>query len=409
MHINNHNFPSRLVGVYRYISVTRTCQQRFRGDTLKRGTRPAAYNNHREVDAAASEACALKTDPTNSRKIEHIRIIEEDAEIDRRRGYFDFIRLRHRALPELSLAEVDPGCEFMGKRLGFPLLISSMTGGDHDLVRRINRNLAVAAEAAGVAMAVGSQRVMFSCPQAADSFDIRGWAPTTLLMANLGAVQLNYGFGIDECRTAVRQIQADALCLHLNPLQETVQPEGNTDFSGLAAKIGSVAQRLEVPVVLKEVGAGLSPEDIALGFEHGVRYFDVAGAGGTSWSRIEHHRSRQSPQTRLGLLFQDWGIPTPVALRQARSYARETGLIASGGIRSGIDMVKSVILGASLCGLAAPFLKPATESSEAVIEVINRLKQEFVTAMFLLGAPDVGSLHLNDTLILKECTKFDER
>lgn len=343
----------------------------------------------------------MTSDPTNSRKLEHIRIIEDDTDSDRQQGYFDRIRLRHRALPELSLAQVDPRCEFMGKSLSFPLLISSMTGGDHEVVRRINRNLATAAESTSVAMAVGSQRVMFSSPPAADSFDLRKWAPSALLMANLGAVQLNYGFGIDQCRTAVQQLRADALCLHLNPLQETVQLEGNTDFSGLAEQIGELVGQLEIPIVLKEVGAGLSKEDIALGLRHGVRYFDVAGAGGTSWSRIEHHRSPQTPQARLGLLFQDWGIPTPLALREARPYTNDATLIASGGIRSGIDMVKSIILGASLCGLAAPFLKPAMESPEAVVRVIEQLKREFVATMFLLGIPSIEGLYLNDALLLE--------
>ncbi len=344
----------------------------------------------------------MTSDPTNHRKLEHIRILEEDAGSDRRQGHFERIRLRHRALPELALTQVDPRCEFMGKPLRFPLLISSMTGGDHEVVRRINRNLAIAAEAAGVAMAVGSQRVMFSTPQAAESFDLRQWAPSTLLMANLGAVQLNCGFGIEQCSAAVQQLRADALYLHLNPLQEAVQPEGDTDFSGLAARIGELAEQLEVPIILKEVGAGLSKEDIALGLDHGVRYFDVAGAGGTSWSRIEHHRAPQSSQTRLGLLFQDWGIPTPLALREARAYAGRATLIASGGIRSGIDMVKSVILGASLCGLAAPFLKPAMESPEAVVAVIEQLRREFVTAMFLLGAANIEALYLNDALLLED-------
>ncbi|MEH6811342.1 MAG: alpha-hydroxy-acid oxidizing protein, partial [Motiliproteus sp.] len=231
------------------------------------------------------------SDPTNSRKVEHIRIIEEDGGTDRQQGYFDRIRLRHRALPELSLNSIDPSCHFLGKKLSFPLLISSMTGGDHELVRRINHNLAIAAERTQVAMAVGSQRVMFSSPEAAASFDLRPLAPTALLMANLGAVQFNYGFGLEQCQAAVNKLDADALYLHLNPLQEAVQPEGDTDFSNLAEKIGELVQRLSVPVILKEVGAGLGPEDIQLGFANGVRYFDLAGSGGTSWSRIEHHRA----------------------------------------------------------------------------------------------------------------------
>ncbi|WP_421862181.1 type 2 isopentenyl-diphosphate Delta-isomerase [Motiliproteus sp.] len=342
------------------------------------------------------------SDPTNSRKTEHIRAIEKDVGVDRNRHHFDDIRLRHRALPQLDLSQVDPSCEFLGKKLSFPLLISSMTGGDHEQLRTINRNLAIAAERCGVAMAVGSQRVMFSHPGAKASFELRQYAPTTLLMGNLGAVQLNYGFGIEQARKAVEVLQADALFLHLNPLQEAVQPEGDTDFSGLDLKLKALVEALDQPVILKEVGAGLAPEDIALGLDFGVQLFDLAGSGGTSWSRIEHHRCRPDGERSLGLLFQDWGIPTPTALRLARPYMHQAQFIASGGLRSGIDMVKSVILGGSLCGMAAPFLKPAMESPEAVMTTIEHIKREFITAMFLLGAADLEQLRLNDALLLDE-------
>lgn len=342
------------------------------------------------------------SDPTNSRKTEHIRAIEKDADVDRNRHHFDAIQLRHRALPQLDLRKVDPSCQFLGKKLSFPLLISSMTGGDHEQLRTINRNLAIAAERTGVAMAVGSQRVMFSHPGARASFELRQYAPTTLLMGNLGAVQFNYGFGLEQAQQAVDVLQADALFLHLNPLQEAVQPEGDTDFSRLDLKLKALAKVLEQPLILKEVGAGLSPQDIELGLESGVGLFDVAGSGGTSWSRIEHHRCRPDDERSLGLLFQDWGIPTPAALRLARPYMQEAQFIASGGIRSGIDMVKSVILGGSLCGMAAPFLRPAMESPEAVITTIEHIKREFVTAMFLLGIADLEGLRLNDALLLDQ-------
>lgn len=342
------------------------------------------------------------SDATNDRKVEHIDVIGRDADTDRRRYYFDEVKLRHRALPEVALANVDPGCEFLGKRLSFPLLISSMTGGDHPLLLQINRNLASAAQATGVAMGVGSQRVMFTHPQAAECFALREQAPDTLLLSNIGAVQLNYGFAAEECRQAIDCLGADGLFLHLNPLQEAVQPEGDTDFSGLLEKIGRLQLQLDVPVILKEVGVGLSPPDIAAGLAQGIGFFDVAGSGGTSWSRIEHHRQHTHDGHDLGLLFQDWGIPTPLALKMARPYMGEATFIASGGIRTGIDMVKSVILGGSLCGMAAPLLKPAMESPEAVIAVIEQLRREFVTAMFLLGVETIEQLRLNDALLLDE-------
>ncbi|MEH6824376.1 MAG: type 2 isopentenyl-diphosphate Delta-isomerase [Motiliproteus sp.] len=341
-------------------------------------------------------------DLTNDRKTEHIRVIEADAEVDRNKSYFDRIRLRHRGLPQLDLQQVDPSCEFLGKKLSFPLLISSMTGGDDEQLHRINRNLAIAAQHTGVALAVGSQRVMFTNPSARESFALRRYAPDALLMANLGAVQLNYGFAAEQAQAAVDCVGADALYLHLNPLQEAIQPEGDTNFANLDQRIGEIVAVLAQPVILKEVGAGLAPEDIELGLAQGVRHFDLAGCGGTSWSRIEHHRRQQITERPLGLLFQDWGIPTPQALRLARPYMGQAQFIASGGLRTGIDMVKSVILGGSLCGMAVPFLKPAMNSPEAVIAAIEQVKHEFVTAMFLLGVPDMAGLSLNSALLLDE-------
>ena len=341
------------------------------------------------------------SDQTNNRKIEHIHAIERDALTDRQGHCFDKIRLTHRALPEIDLKAIDPRCQFLGKTLSFPLLISSMTGGDHELVRKVNTNLAIAAEQCQVAMGVGSQRVMFSSPDAAESFNLRKFAPSTVLMANIGAVQLNYGMSVDQIQQAIDLLQADALFLHLNPLQEAVQPEGDTNFSGLTQAIGQLQKVLTVPIILKEVGSGLSPADIEAGLQQQIRYFDIAGSGGTSWSRIEHHR-QIDPSHDLGLKFQDWGIPTPLALSLAEPYLDSATLIASGGIRDGIDMVKSVILGASLCGVAAPLLRPAMESADAVVSAIEKLRREFITAMFLLGTPNTAALFRNKALIVEE-------
>ncbi|MFA7369334.1 MAG: alpha-hydroxy-acid oxidizing protein, partial [Kiritimatiellales bacterium] len=187
-------------------------------------------------------------------------------------------------------------------------------------------------------------------------------------------------------------------CLHLNPLQEAVQPGGDTNFSNLRKKIGEIVQGLEVPVIVKEVGAGISAADAKLLIEAGVKHIDVAGSGGTSWSRVEGERS---DDPSLGELFQDWGLPTPLALKALAPYRDRITLIASGGIRSGVDMAKAVVLGASLCGVARPFLNPAMESAEAVQKVIQRLKREFVTAMFLLGADCVEKIKGYDELIVK--------
>ena len=335
----------------------------------------------------------------NQRKLDHIEIVSEGGTIDRRQNYFDRIRLTHRALPELNLSEIDTSTKFMGKELSFPLVISSMTGGaDLELIK-INRNLAKAAEAEGVALAVGSQRVLFSDAMARDSFEIRNYAPNTLLFGNLGAVQLNYEMGFADCEAAVQILDADGLFLHLNPLQEAVQPEGDTDFSSLRSKIAVIVQTLKKPVIIKEVGAGISPEDVEHLLAAGVRYIDIAGCGGTSWSMVE---SRRSNEPELGELFADWGIPTPMALRMMKPYRHEVKLIASGGVRSGIDMAKSMILGASLCGMARPFLNPARESVDAVRKEIRRVKREFATAMFLLGTECIDDIKENEGLILDE-------
>lgn len=339
------------------------------------------------------------SDITNNRKIEHLQTIQKDPKTDRCGNYFEQIQLTHRALPELSLQDISTECEFLGYQLSFPMLISSMTGGDHQLIKTINHNLAQAAEITGVAMAVGSQRVIQNNAEAAASFRLRELAPNVPLIGNLGAVQLNHGGDQQLVQAAIDLLQADALYLHLNPLQEAIQPEGDIDFSNLQAKIADLVNKIEVPILLKEVGCGLSPQDIELGLSAGIKFFDVAGSGGTSWSRIEHHRRHHNDD--LGLLFQDWGIPTPLAIKLAAPYMNQAKIIASGGIRNGIDMVKSVIMGVSLCGMAGPLLQPAMNSVQDVVEKIETIKQQFKTAMFLLGMPDIATLHNNKALILQ--------
>ncbi|MEM8774165.1 MAG: type 2 isopentenyl-diphosphate Delta-isomerase [Pseudomonadota bacterium] len=342
-------------------------------------------------------------DQINTRKTDHLRAIAEDPAVERGGSGFDVIRLAHRALPELDLDDVDTSTEFMGKPLRLPLLISSMTGGDGDEILQINRNLAEAAEAREIAMAVGSQRVMFSTPEARQSFDLRKLAPNAVLLSNIGAVQLNNGLGTDECQAAIDVVGADGIYLHLNPLQEAIQPEGDRNFAGLSDRLSTLVSDLKVPLLLKEVGAGLGPEDVQLGLDSGIRYFDVAGRGGTSWSRIEYHRRLDDSDT-LGLVFQDWGRTTVESLRACApvlsSHSGKTTLIASGGIRNGIDMAKALILGADMCGLAAPFLAAAQRSTEAVVETIDQIHREFRTALFLLGCSDCKSLRGNSGLVL---------
>lgn len=335
-------------------------------------------------------------DPTDDRKVEHIDLFERDPGIDRAGRAFDRVRLVHRALPELDLASVDTSTTFLGRSMAAPLLISSMTGGGHERILAINRNLALAAQETGVALGVGSQRVMFTHPEARASFELRQFAPEVPLLANIGAVQLNYGFGIDQARAAVEVLGADALILHLNPLQEAVQPEGDTNFANLADKIAELVAAVEVPVIAKEVGAGLSGVDAERLVAAGVAVLDVAGTGGTSWSRVEHHRRNDGHE--IGLLFQDWGIPTPDAIGQCVGHG--VPVIASGGLRNGLDAAKALVLGASLTGMASPYLAAAQVSAEAVVEVVERTVKELRVAMFLTGTASLAEFVGNDHLLV---------
>lgn len=323
------------------------------------------------------------------RKTEHVRIALEQDVTFRLSAGFDGYRFVHQALPELDMAVIDLGVTFLGKRLRAPLLISCMTGGSEEALR-INLNLAAAAQSAGVALGLGSLRVALEHPELAGSFQVRSAAPDVLLLANLGAVQLNYGYGVDECRRAMELAGADALVLHLNPLQEALQDGGNTDFAGLKDKIAAVAAK--IPVVIKEVGFGVSGEVARWAAESGVVAVDVAGAGGTSWSRVEAHFAAGSRQRRIASTFAEWGIPTVESLLAARRAAPGLPLIASGGVRSGLDVAKAIALGANLAGVALPLLRAAVVSAEAAGELIADLEQELRIAMFGVGAGDLAAL-----------------
>lgn len=320
------------------------------------------------------------------RKAEHIRLaLDRTTQLEG--SYFEDYVFEHVALPEMDLADVDTSTEFLGKPLRAPLLISCMTGGT-EAATRINRNLALAAERCGVALGLGSQRRALEDPAQAASFQVRPLAPTIPLLANLGAVQLNYGYGLTECRAAVDMIQADALVLHLNALQEAIQPEGQGDFSNLLGKIGEIARGLGVPVIAKEIGCGLSAEVGRKLAAAGVTILDTAGVGGTSWARIE---GRRADDADLGEVFADWGIPTPESIRQLRAISGVT-IVGSGGIRSGLDAAKAIALGADLVGLAQPFLEAAVESAEAVAARIERVVRELRIAMFCAGARTLAEL-----------------
>lgn len=332
-----------------------------------------------------------KVTPTSARKADHIRInVEEDVRSGLTTG-LERIRLRHDAVPELDLRQVDTTLDLFGRHLRYPILISSMTGGTQT-AGRINRILAEAAQANGLAMGLGSIRAAIEDPTLVGTFQVRQTAPDILLLANLGAVQLNYGYGVDECLKAVSIVEADALVLHFNALQEALQPEGDVDFSQLLSKIGEVCRRLEVPVVAKEVGWGISADAARRLVNAGVAAIDVAGAGGTSWSQVEMHRASDPRRARLAGAFIDWGIPTVDALIDVRRELPDTPLIASGGLRDGIDIVKCLALGANLCGMAGPFLRAAADSPEAIASAVGLVSDEIRISMFATGSPDLKSL-----------------
>ncbi|MBI3739504.1 MAG: type 2 isopentenyl-diphosphate Delta-isomerase, partial [Chloroflexi bacterium] len=278
-----------------------------------------------------------------------------------------------------------------GKRLDAPILISSMTGGTPQ-AGTINRRLAEAAQATRTAMGVGSQRGALEDKSQEKTFQVRKYAPDILLFANLGAIQLNYGFGLDECRRVVDMIQADALYLHLNPLQEAVQAGGDTNFKGLAKKIEEICKKLEVPVIAKEVGWGISERTAKLLADCGVKAIDVAGAGGTSWSQVEMHRAPDEFTRELAATFVGWGIPTAESIINAKRAVPGTLIFASGGLKDGLDIAKCIALGATLGGMAGNFLKAAAVSTDKAIEMMKLTKRQIEVSMFACGVEKLEGL-----------------
>ena len=340
-----------------------------------------------------------KVAPIDQRKADHIKInLEKDVRSALTSGLerYHFV---HEALPELDLEAVDTTLTLFGKKLKAPILISSMTGGTEE-AGEINQRLAEAAQECGLAMGVGSQRAALEHTEQTLTYSItRKVAPDILLFANLGAVQLNYGYGLDECRRAVDMIQADALILHLNPIQEAVQAGGDTNFASLARKIEGISKQVEVPVIVKEVGWGISERTAKILAECGVAAIDVAGAGGTSWSQVEMHRAEDESTRQLAATFVGWGIPTADSILNVKKAAPGMTIFASGGLKDGLDIAKCIALGATLGGMAGQFLKAAAVSTERATEIMKLTQRQIQVAMFGTGATNLKAL---ENIQLKE-------
>jgi len=337
---------------------------------------------------------------TEQRKAEHVNIILNE-NVSAEYNYWNDVHLVHRALPEIDLDEIDVSCTLFGRKLNAPLVISSMTGG-FGMGREINGNLAKAAAEVGVAMGVGSQRAALEKPELVDTYAVVKEHDVPLRFANLGAPQLipqgtKRAYGIEDARRAMAMVDAHALIVHLNFLQEVVQPEGDRRAKSVLGAIGKLAAKL--PVVAKETGAGISHE-VALKLKQaGVKGIDVGGLGGTSFSAVEYYRARKEAQSlkeRLGATFWNWGIPTPASVILA-----DVGLpiIATGGVRSGLDVAKGIALGASAAGMAKPMLEAAKVGAEAVVAELLTVIEELKAAMFLVGASNLDDLRATRTIV----------
>lgn len=332
---------------------------------------------------------------TSSRKLDHLRICFGE-DVERGSAGFDDVHLIHCALPECSMDRISLETRFLGHRFSSPLFIAGMTGG-HPETKEVNRRLAAAAEEFGIGMGVGSQRAALEDPSLEDTFRIvRETAPKAFLCANLGVVQLRE-HGMEWAERAVEMIEAQALAIHLNFLQEAIQPEGDHRATGCLDAIRELCRSFSMPVIVKETGAGISREMAAEILAAGARAIDIGGAGGTSWAAVEAIRSGGGETMVLGELFSGWGIPTVVSLREVA--ATGAPIIATGGVRNGIHVAKCLALGATLAGMALPLLRACMQGEEALGRRIEQILQELRIAMFLTGSRSVTDMARTRTII----------
>ena len=330
---------------------------------------------------------------TENRKAEHIKIcLNEMAQARKATTGFEDVQFVHRALPEVDKAKIDVSTTIFGHKFSAPLIVGAMTGGTAEATR-INATIAEAVEQLQLGMGLGSQRAAIENPKLTETFAVaRKKAPTAFLIANIGGIQLANGYGVKEVKKAVDMIDADAVAVHLNALHEAVQPEGQTNFKGVLAKIGEIAGEIDKPVIVKETGAGIAAGDAKRLEAAGVSAIDVGGVGGTSFAAVEYYRSEaNSVQRSLGHAFWDWGIPTAVSLVETAQTVK-IPVIASGGVRSGVDAAKALALNACLASVSQPALETAVKSAKETEELLSLLTEELRTVMFLVGAENVQQL-----------------
>ena len=336
-----------------------------------------------------------RADQIEERKNEHIEVcLEEDVKAKKITTGFEEVFFVHKALPEISRDEIDLSTEVFDHRFSAPIIIEGITGGT-EKAHKINAALARAVEELGLGMGVGSQRAALENPKLERTYSIaRKRAPNAFLIANIGGPQIKGEYDLERVKKAIEMIEADALAIHLNPLQEAVQPEGETDYAGILEKIREIASALDIPVIIKETGAGIAAEVALRLKEVGASGIDVAGAGGTSWAAVEYHRAKKRGDSfgqEVGRDLWDWGVPTVVSLVEVVQSV-DLPFIASGGVRSGNDIAKAIALGADLAGFAFPVLGAALKSSDEVVRKIKLMMHQLRTVMFLVGARSTGML-----------------
>ncbi|MGQ9624621.1 MAG: type 2 isopentenyl-diphosphate Delta-isomerase [Candidatus Bathycorpusculaceae bacterium] len=346
---------------------------------------------------------------TKKRKAEHIQIsLNKNVQAKKATTGFEETCLIHKALPEIDKQEIDLTTSVLGYKFSAPLIVGAITGGTKEATK-INAAIAEAVEKLGLGMGVGSQRAAIEDRKLEKTFAItRKKAPTAFLIANIGGVQLARTYGTEEVKRAIEMIDADALAIHLNPLQEAVQPEGQTNFKGVLAKIKKLAEKLDVPIIVKETGAGIAAEEAKKLEAAGVKAIDVSGAGGTSFAAVEYYRTKDKENTFQGMLgeaFWDWGIPTAISIVEVAQTVK-IPVIASGGIRSGTEIAKALSLGASLASLSHPILKAAAKGGKETEATLSLLIEELRNTMFLVGAKSIGDFQKTPIVIIGKTAEW---